>query len=299
LCCRWLLPSLLWRRRGRGLWELGCRRGWQGWSCVCGFVLEGWERWRECRVRQSPMRMIQRLQLVGWGQASRLVVSGGVINGLRQLGVGASVKFHFLLLDKGAFTCPMPLVLSMDAAVWNFLPSTGVASAATVGVASVAPLSSIVLRPGVVCFVVGDRIHGLRGLCLLGFVWSRSIAVMRLLLVLLFESYRLPLSEMQYSCIISKSMSIIFGLQRSRYSLHGSRLSPATAASMMVFFATSGALTRSLTRRCRYSCKVKPPCFRLWKSHELISSCFGRNAKVSSARSWSQARMCPFGRFRY
>ena len=49
---------------------------------------------------------------------------------------------------------------------------------------------------------------------------------------------RFPLSETQYSCIISKSLFKVFGLRRSRYSPHGLRLRPAIAASMMVFSST-------------------------------------------------------------
>jgi len=87
-----------------------------------------------------------------WGQASRLIVMGGVIDGLRRLSV-ASVKFFFLFFDKGAIDCPRPLVLAMDATIWSFLPSAEVVSTAAVGVASVAPPSSVVVRPGVVRFI--------------------------------------------------------------------------------------------------------------------------------------------------
>ena len=113
---------------------------------------------------------------------------GGVIDRLRRLGVGASVEFFFLLLDEGAIAHPMLLVPDMDAAIRDFLPSASVVSAAAVGVASVAPLSSVVLRPGVARFVDGDRIHGLRGLRLLDLMWLRSVAVTRPLLVHFFES---------------------------------------------------------------------------------------------------------------
>ena len=118
------------------------------------------------------------------GQASRLIVIGGVIDRLRRLSV-ASVKFFFLFFDKGAIEIAhrMPLVLAMDAAIWSFLPSAGVVSAAAVGVASVAPPSSVVLRPGVAHFVTGDRVHGLRSLRLVGLVWFRPFAVPRPLLV--------------------------------------------------------------------------------------------------------------------
>jgi hypothetical protein len=117
---------------------------------------------------------------------------GGVIDRLRRLGIGASVEFFFLLLDEGAIARPILLVPAMDAAIRDFLPSASVVSAAAVGVASVAPLSSIVLRPGVARFVDGDRIHGLRGLRLLDLMWPRSVAITRPLLVHFFES--LPLA---------------------------------------------------------------------------------------------------------
>ena len=134
------------------------------------------------------MRLLRRLPLSKWRQASRLIVVGGVVDGLRQLGVGTSVEFFFLLLEKGAVAGPMPLVPAVDAAVRDFLPSIGVISATAVGVASVAPPSSVVLTPGVARFVAGDRVHGLRGLRLLGLMWPRSVAVARPLLVHLFES---------------------------------------------------------------------------------------------------------------
>ena len=113
----------------------------------------------------------------------------GVIDGLRQLlGVCASVEFFFLLLDEGAIAHPMSLVPAMNAAVWDFLPSASVVPAATVGVASIAPPSSVVLRPGVAGFVAGDRVHGLRDLCLFSLVCLRSVAIAQSLLIHLFDS---------------------------------------------------------------------------------------------------------------
>ena len=117
----------------------------------------------------------------------------GVVDGLRRLGVGASVEFFFLLLDEGAIARPMSLVPAMNAAVWDFLPSTGVVSTAAVGVASIAPPSSVVLRLGVTHFITRDRVHGLRGLCLLSLVWLCSVAVARPLLVHLFKPSPLAL----------------------------------------------------------------------------------------------------------
>ena len=65
----------------------------------------------------------------------------------------------------------------MNAAVRDFLPSVGVISAAVVGVASVAPPSSVVLRPGVAGFVTVDHVHGLWCLRLLGLMMIRSVAI--------------------------------------------------------------------------------------------------------------------------
>ena len=110
-------------------------------------------------------------------RASLLVVVS-VIDGLRRLfGVCASVKLFFLLLDERAITRPMTLVSAMYTAIGYFLSSTGVFPPTADGVASVAPPSSVVLRPGVVGFVTGDRVHSLRGLRLFSLVWLRSIAI--------------------------------------------------------------------------------------------------------------------------
>ena len=145
--------------------------------------MEGWERWRESGVCRSPVGLSRGLPLGSWGQTSRLVVVGGVVD---RLGVSASVEFFFLLLDEGAIAHPMSLVPAMNAAVWDFLPSAGVVPAATVGVASIAPPSSIVLRSGVACFIAGDRVHDLRGLRLLSLVRPRSVVVAHPLRVHLF-----------------------------------------------------------------------------------------------------------------
>ena len=67
------------------------------------------------------------------------------------------------LLDEGALIRPMTFVSAMNAAVWYFLFSAEVFPPTTIGVASVAPPSSVVLRPGVTDFVTGDRVHSLRG----------------------------------------------------------------------------------------------------------------------------------------
>ena len=113
----------------------------------------------------------------------------GVVDGLRGLfGICASVKLFFLLLDEGEVSRPMTLVSAMYTAIGYFLPSAGVFPPTAVGIASVAPPSSVVLRSGVAGFVTGDRVHGLWGLRLLGLMRLRSVAIARPLLIHLFDS---------------------------------------------------------------------------------------------------------------
>ena len=98
----------------------------------------------------------------------------GVVDGLRGLfGVCASVKLFFLLLHEGAITHPMTLVSAMNTAVRHFLLSAGIFPLTPIGVTSVAPPYSVVLRPRVARSVARDRVHGLRGLRLLSLVWPR------------------------------------------------------------------------------------------------------------------------------
>ena len=107
------------------------------------------------------MGLMRRLPLNLRWRALRLV-SVGIVDRLRRLlGVCSSVQLFFLLLDEGALTRPMAFVSAMNAAIRNFLLSAGVFSPTTIGVASVAPPSSVVLRPGVAGFVAGDRVYGL------------------------------------------------------------------------------------------------------------------------------------------
>ena len=91
-----------------------------------------------------------------------LLVGVGTVDGLRWLlGSCGSLQLFFFLLDEGALISPMTFVSAMNAAVWYFLFSVGVFPPTPIGVASVAPPSSIVLRPGVAGFVTGDRVHAL------------------------------------------------------------------------------------------------------------------------------------------
>ena len=111
-----------------------------------------------------------------------------VVDGLwRLFGVCASVEFFFLLLDEGAVTRPVTLVSAMNAAVGHFLLSAGIFPPTPIGVTSVAPPSSVALRPGVTGFVTGDRVHDLWGLRLLGLMWLWSVAIARPLLIHLFD----------------------------------------------------------------------------------------------------------------
>ena len=94
----------------------------------------------------------------------------------------------FFLLDEGALIRPMTFVSAMNAAVGYFLFSVRVFPPTPIGVASVAPPSSVVLRPGVAGFVTGDRVHGLRGLRLFSLMWLQSVAIARSLLIHIFNS---------------------------------------------------------------------------------------------------------------
>ena len=67
----------------------------------------------------------------------------------------------FFLLDEGALISPVAFVFVVNAAVGDFLFPAGVFFPTTTGIASIAPPSSVVLRPGVACFVTGDRVYGL------------------------------------------------------------------------------------------------------------------------------------------
>ena len=111
------------------------------------------------------------------GRPSRLVVVS-VIDRLRGLfGACASIELFFLFLNEGEITRPVILVSAMNTVVGYFLPSAGVFPPTPVGIVSVAPPFSVVLRPGVAGFITGDRVHGLRGLRLFSVLWLRSIAI--------------------------------------------------------------------------------------------------------------------------
>ena len=116
------------------------------------------------------------------------------IDGLRWLfAICGSLQLFFFLLDEGALIGPMTFVSAMNATVGYFLLSAGVFPPTMIGVASVAPPSSVVLRPGVAGFITGDHVHGLRGLRLFSLIWLRSVAIARSLLIHLFNSLTLTL----------------------------------------------------------------------------------------------------------
>ena len=98
----------------------------------------------------------------------------------------------------------------------------------------------------------------------------------------------LPRSDLQYSCMTSKSSFTIFGMHLSKYSPQGPSVSPLMAASIMLCAGTSSAFTRSLMKRWRYSCWASlSPCLMSWKSHEVNSSGFmDRKLVDSSDCSW-------------
>ena len=86
----------------------------------------------------------------------------GRIDGLRRLlGVCGSLQLFFFLLDEGALISPVAFVSAVNAAVGDFLFPAGVFFPTTTGIASIAPPSFVVLRPGVSGFVAGDRVYGL------------------------------------------------------------------------------------------------------------------------------------------
>ena len=91
-----------------------------------------------------------------------LLVCVGRIDGLRRLlVVCGSLQLFFFLLDEGALISPVAFVSAVNAAVGDFLFPAGVFFPTTTGIASIAPPSSVVLRPGVAGFVAGDRVYGL------------------------------------------------------------------------------------------------------------------------------------------
>ena len=90
------------------------------------------------------------------------LVGVGIVDGLRRLlSVCGSIQLFFLLFDEGALTRPMTFVSAVNAAVGDFLFPAGVFFPTTTGIASIAPPSSVFLRPGVAGFVTGDRVYGL------------------------------------------------------------------------------------------------------------------------------------------
>ena len=91
-----------------------------------------------------------------------LLVGVGTVDGLRWLlGSCGSLQLFFFLLDEGALISPVAFVSAVNAAVGDFLFPAGVLFPTTIGIASIAPPSSVVLRPGVAGFIARDRVYGL------------------------------------------------------------------------------------------------------------------------------------------
>ena len=83
------------------------------------------------------------------------------IDGLRRLLVVCGSLQFFFLLDEGALISPMAFVSAVNAVVGDFLFPAGVLFPTTIGIASIAPPSSVVLRPGVAGFIARDCVYGL------------------------------------------------------------------------------------------------------------------------------------------
>ena len=154
---------------------------------------------------------MRRLPLNLRWRALRLV-SVGTIDGLRRLlGVCGSVQLFFLLLDEGALTRPMTFVSTGNAAVGHFMLSAGIFPSSPIGVTSVAPPSFVVLRPGVAGFVTGDRVHGLWGLCLLGLMLVRTVAITSHVRIHFFNSSMLPF--VKYTVLLHNLKEFVQSLQ--------------------------------------------------------------------------------------
>ena len=122
------------------------------------------------------------------------MVGVGIVDGLRRLlGVCGSVQLFFLLLDEGALTRPMTFVSTVNAAVGHFMLSAGIFPSTPIGVTSVAPPSSVFVRPGVARFITGECVYDLWGLRLVGLVRPQPFLVPHPLLIDLFKTSPLAL----------------------------------------------------------------------------------------------------------
>ena len=157
------------------------------------------------------MWLMRRLPLNLQWQALCLVCVGAVDGLRRLLGVCGSLQLFFFVLDEGAFIGPMTFVSAMNAAIGYFLFSAKVFPPTPIGVASVAPPSSVVLRPGVAGFVTGDRVHGLRCFCLLGLMLVRTVAITSPVRIHFFDSS--TLSFVRYTVLLRNLKELVQGLQ--------------------------------------------------------------------------------------
>ena len=154
---------------------------------------------------------MRRLPLNLRWRALRLV-GVGIVDGLRRLlSVCGSIQLFFLLFDEGALTRPMTFVSAMNAAVRDFLLSAGVFPPTSIRIVSVAPPSSVVLRPGVAGFVTGDRVDGLRCFCLLGLMLVRTVVITSHVRIHFFNSSMLPF--VKYTVLLHNLKELVQSLR--------------------------------------------------------------------------------------
>jgi hypothetical protein len=89
--------------------------------------------------------------------------------------------------------------------------------------------------------------------------------------VIFIHSSLLPLSDLQYSCIMSNNWFSVLGLLRSRYSPQGPTLSPSITASITIVASTCGAMALALANLLIYSCSGSLSPFMRWRSPEVRS----------------------------
>jgi len=160
---------------------------------------------------------------------------GGVLYWLGWL-CALSVELLLPFDGDGTFVGPMAIIFAVEIEEWYFLSSAAVISSAlmiplvavapvfaTVPVVAVLPVapSSAALMVGVTGLFFGYCVHRPVWLCLICVPWLqvRLVTVLGFLLFIhFFDPSPLARSDLQYSCIISKTLSTAFGLRLSRYS---------------------------------------------------------------------------------
>ena len=140
----------------------------------------------------------------------------GVVDGLRGLfGARASIELFFLFRNEGEITRPVILVSAMNTVVGYFLPSAGVFPPTPVGIVSVAPPFSVVLRPGVAGFITGDRVHGLWCFRLLGLMLVRTVAITSPVRIHFFDSS--TLSFVRYTVLLHNLKELVQSLRPAAF----------------------------------------------------------------------------------